>query len=124
MLPSSIGFRLVPGNFSPMKGADLHGRAQEGGCGHALDLWLKVEDGRVAAGSYTTDGCESFVICGSLVAHLVRGRTLQEAAAMDVEDVLEALGDGDDASYHSAELAVDALRDALANPWPAPGPRP
>lgn len=118
VLPPSIGFRLVPGNFSPMKGADRHGRAQEGGCGHALDLWLKLEDGRVAAGSFTTDGCESFVICGSLVAHLVQGRTLEEAAALDVEDVLEALGDSDDASYHSAELALGALRSALARSLP------
>jgi len=113
VLPSPIGFRLVPGNFSPMKGADRHGRAQEGGCGHAMDLWLKLADGRIAAGSFTTDGCESFVICGSLVAHLVQGRTLAEAAALDVEDVLEALGDSEDASYHSAELALDALKAAL-----------
>jgi NifU-like protein involved in Fe-S cluster formation len=113
VLPSAIGFRLVPGNFSPMKGADLHGQAQEGGCGHAMEMWLKLEEGRVAAATFTTDGCESFVICGSLVAHLARGRTLEGAGALDVDDVLDALGDHEPASRHSAELALDALRDAV-----------
>jgi len=113
VLPSAIGFRLVPGNFSPMKGADLHGRAQEDGCGHALDLWLKVVEDRVAAASFVTDGCESFVVCGSLVAFLAQGRTLEAAGALTVEEVLEVLGVDDQPSRHSAQLALGALQAAL-----------
>lgn len=128
VLPSAIGFRLVPGNYAPMKGADLHGRALEDGCGHAMDIWLKLVDDRVAGATFVTDGCESFVLCGSLVAHLVQGRTLGEAGALDMEEVLAALGDREQPARHSAELALRALRAALTSPrldpLPAPGPRP
>ena len=114
VIPPSVGFRLVPGNFTPMKGADGHGWAQEGACGHAMEVWLKVEAGRVVAASYVTDGCESFVVCGSLVAHLCQGRTLEEARGLEVEEVLDALGSRDEPSRHSVDLALRALRAAAA----------
>jgi len=111
----SVGFRLVPGNFSPMKGADLHGRATEGGCGHAMEIWLKLEGDRVAGATYVTDGCESFVLCGSLLAHLCQGLTLAEAARLGRAEVLAAVGADDESTRQSADLALGALAAAVAS---------
>ncbi|GEM_PF-2940140 len=115
VLPAAIGFRIVPGNFAPMKGADFHGQAQEDGCGHTLCVWLKVEDGRVTASSYVTDGCDSFVLGGSLVAFMAQGLTLEEAEALQPEPVLAALGSDDVSSRHCVDLALRALRAAVAS---------
>lgn len=118
MLPPTVGFRLVPGNYTSMKGADHHGRALESGCGHSMDMWLKVEGGCIAAASYVTDGCESFVLCGSLVAHMAQGMTLEEARFLQPLDILDALGHDDESARHSVELALRALRAAVDAPVP------
>jgi len=109
-----------------MKGADLHGRAQEPGCGHSLDIWLKLDGERIAVSSFVTDGCERFVFCGSMVAHLCLGKTLAEARGMTVSAVLEALGEDDEPSRYSVELALAALRSSapVLIPTAAPDPRP
>jgi nitrogen fixation NifU-like protein len=101
-----------------MKGADHHGRAMETGCGHSMEIWLKVVDGRIAAASYVTDGCDSFVLCGSLVAHLSMGLTPEEARFLQPVDVFGALGEEDEASRHSVDLALRALRAAVDAPQP------
>jgi nitrogen fixation NifU-like protein len=116
VLPPTVGFRLVPGNYTSMKGADHHGRALESGCGHSMEMWLRLEDGRIAAASYVTDGCESFVLCGSLVAHLSQGLTLEEARFLQPVDVLAALGHDDEAARHSIDLALRSLRAAVDAP--------
>ena len=113
VLPPAIGFRLVPGNFSPMKGADLHGRARESTCGHAMEVWLKVEDGVVTSASYVTDGCESFVVTGSVAAHLCQGRTLDQILKLKPREVLKVLGNEDESTRQSVDLVLRSLRVAV-----------
>jgi len=112
VIPASVGFRLVPGNYFPMKGADRHGSALEAECGHSLTIWLKVDGDRINHASFITDGCDTFILCGSMVAHLSQGRTLQEALDLGLEEVLAALGDDQDAARHSADLALRAAVNA------------
>jgi nitrogen fixation NifU-like protein len=62
-----------------------------------------------------TDGCGPTVACGSRLTTMVRGMSLDEAYQV-TQDVLVAALDGlPEESLHCAELAVNTLREAIAN---------
>ena len=111
-----IGVRMAPGNFGPMKGAAAHARIA-GSCGDTMEFWLRMDGPRIQHASYTTDGCESSVAAGAVVAHLCQGRTLEEVRRIRPLEILETLGVADSEAgqevHHCAELALETLVAAL-----------
>jgi len=84
-------------------------------CGDVIKLWLSVGGGRVTAATFKAAGCVPAIACGSWLAErLSAGCTLQEAAAITPEHLEAALGGLPAASFHAAQLAIEALRQALA----------
>ena len=84
-------------------------------CGDVLKLWLRVEQGRVTAASYKAEGCAPTIACGSWLAEwMSTGKTVENALALAAETVEAALGGLPQASKHAAQLAVEVLRNALA----------
>lgn len=82
-------------------------------CGDILKLTLKVEDGRVAEIRFLAKGCVPAIACGSALTELVRGKTVEEAAGLRREEVVQAVGGLPETSGHASHLAIDALREAL-----------
>ena len=108
-----IGTRTIPGNFGPMRDFNAHGRI-EGDCGDTMEVWLRMEGVKVLRASFTTDGCQTSVACGSLAAHLSQGKSLGEMRAVRPIDVLEAMGEPDNAeAHHCADLALQTMAQAL-----------
>lgn len=71
-----------PRNHGELLGADV---AQEGlnpSCGDELTLFLKVEDGRVAAASFVGEGCAISQAAASLMTEAVKGESLQDVEAL------------------------------------------
>jgi nitrogen fixation NifU-like protein len=94
--------------------ADADGRARvKGPCGDTMEVWVKVEAGRIARASFLTDGCGPSVVCGSMVTELAGGKSPGEAAAIGQQDVLDALGGLPEESLHCALLAANAMRAAI-----------
>lgn len=86
-----------------------------GPCGDTMQVWVRVADGAVAEATFWTDGCGPSIVCGSMVTILARGRTTGEAAAIDQQAVLDALGGLPEESRHCALLAARTLAEALAD---------
>ncbi|MFO7676527.1 MAG: iron-sulfur cluster assembly scaffold protein [bacterium] len=84
-----------------------------GPCGDTMQIWLRVEGGAVAEATFWTDGCGPSIVCGSMVTILARGRTIEEAAALDQQAVLDALGGLPEESRHCALLAARTLVEAV-----------
>ncbi len=105
--------RIVPTNFGPLRGANANARIT-GPCGDTMEFWLHVKDGRVERVTFTTDGCDHSMRCGSAAAALANGKTLAEAAAISQADVLAAAGNIPDHSQHCGLLAANTLKAALA----------
>ena len=57
---------------------DLTGHAGTPGRGAFLILFLRIEEGRVAAAKYHTVGCGPTIACGSMLSELVLGRSISE----------------------------------------------
>ena len=95
-------------------GATVVAEATNPVCGDLMKLWLRVEQGRVTAGTFKADGCVPSIACGSWLAErLSAGCTLDEARLITRETIYTGLDGLPPASGHAADLAVDVLRKAL-----------
>jgi nitrogen fixation NifU-like protein len=78
-------------------------------------MYALVSDGRVQEVRYLTYGCVPAIAAGSVVTEWARGRELEEVLAFTPEQLLDALGGLPRARRFCAELAVNALRDAVTD---------
>ena len=102
----------APRWMGAMADADARGKVT-GTCGDTMQIFLKIADGRVAAASFLTDGCGPSVICGSFAAEMICGRTLEDLADFDGEQILERTGALPEEDRHCAFLSAGAVRAAL-----------
>ena len=83
-------------------------------CGDRLTLGLNVREGRIAELGYAVRGCSGSIAAASALSELACGLTPREAAGLDRDAVDAALGGLPQLKRHGADLAADALRQALA----------
>jgi nitrogen fixation NifU-like protein len=69
-------------------------------------------------------GCVASIACASCLTELARGRTVEEALRLGRMELSAALGGLPPTSQHAAQLALDALRNALLNARQGPRPVP
>jgi nitrogen fixation NifU-like protein len=102
-----------PRNAGEIAGADATAEIENPACGDLLRLTLKVNAGRITQAQFKAKGCVAAIACGSALTELVVGKTLDEARKLRREDVTTAVGGLPQASTHAAQLALDALSQAL-----------
>ncbi len=78
-------------------------------CGDILRLSVKIENGKVIAARFKTQGCVTAIACSSYVAEWMEGKTLEDLRKITHEQISEALGGLPPATMHGAQLAHDAL---------------
>jgi nitrogen fixation NifU-like protein len=103
-----------PRNGGVLEGASS-GRAENPGCGDEVELMVRLEGGRIAEVRFRARGCVPTIACGSRLTELACGLEPAAAGRIDAAAVAAALGGLPPASGHSAHLAVQALRAALAS---------
>ena len=84
-------------------------------CGDVMKLQLKVnEEGVIEDAKFKTYGCGSAIASSSLVTDWVKGKTLDEAAAIKNTDIAEELA-LPPVKIHCSILAEDAIKAAIAD---------
>ena len=83
-------------------------------CGDRLRLGLRVRDGRIEAARFLAYGCAPTLACGSALASMLEGMTVEDAARVTRQEVARAAGGLPARKGHAAALAVETLRAALA----------
>lgn len=106
---------MRPRNLGPLEECTGWGRIT-GPCGDTMEFWIAVRDGRVERVRFVTDGCGSSRACGSMTTTLAEGKSVEAAAAIGQQDILDALGEGF-AEEHCALLAANTLKAACADHW-------
>ena len=102
-----------PKNLGRMAEPDAVGIVH-GWCGDTMEIHLRVNDGRIAEATFTTDGCGPTVASGSKITTMIRGMSPDQAMELTRDDLLTALGGLPEGTVHCAELAVNTLREAIA----------
>jgi nitrogen fixation NifU-like protein len=77
-----------------------------------MKLQIKVEDGIITDARFKTYGCGSAIASSSLVTEWVKGRTLDEAAALKNSEIAQELA-LPPVKIHCSILAEDAIRAAV-----------
>ncbi len=97
-----------------MKDPHAHG-CVTGTCGDTMEIFFKFKNNQVHKGSYMTNGCASSGISGSFAVELSLGKTPEELADINGNDVLEKIGRLPDEDKHCAFLAADTIQDAVTD---------
>lgn len=103
-----------PRNVGELPDADAEARLEHPVCGDVMTLAIKVANGHIAQVRFRTRGCVASIAAGSCLTEMIQGKTLIEAAAIEREQLIEALGGLPNASMHASHLAIDVLRQVLA----------
>lgn len=98
----------------------LVGRSSLAGQPPNSTIYLRIENGVLREGRYQTSGCGFLAACCGAVIDLCLGRALADCLGVTPQHVADYLGGLPDQRRYCAELAVDALRDALGAALRAP----
>jgi nitrogen fixation NifU-like protein len=102
-----------PRNIGELPDADASVRIEHPVCGDIMTLAINVSEGRIDKVRYRARGCVASIAAGSCLTEMIKGKLLAEAAAVQREQLVEALGGLSNASMHASHLAMDALSRVL-----------
>lgn len=83
-------------------------------CGDVMKLQIKVEDGVIKDAKFKTFGCGSAIASSSLATEWIKGKTLDQAAAIKNSQIAEHL-ELPPVKIHCSILAEDAIKAAVSD---------
>lgn len=111
---AEIMIKELPLNFGPLKNANANAKVT-GPCGDTMEFWLKIDGNKILMASFTTDGCENSIICGSTAGYMLQNKTLDEANALTDKQVLTEIDCLAEEFKHCTLLAVTTIKKAIEN---------
>lgn len=106
-----------PRNVGVIEDADGYARIKSNLHDDLIDLYIKVEDGRIADIKFRAFGCAAAIASSSMTTQLAKGLSLEEAAQLDEKKVVAALEGLPENKVKCSVLAPEALRRAVADYW-------
>lgn len=107
-----------PRNVGKMDASDKNvgtGMVGAPACGDVMRLQIRVDDeGVIEDAKFKTYGCGSAIASSSLVTEWVKGKTLEEAAAIKNMEIVEELA-LPPVKIHCSVLAEDAIAAAISD---------
>ena len=105
---------MNPRNFGKLDNPDGYGRIT-GPCGDTMEIFLKIKDKRIEDARFLTDGCGTSIACGSMIAELVKGKTIEQAKQITSDNLLKKIGGLPPLDEHCVVLATNTLQSAINN---------
>jgi nitrogen fixation protein NifU and related proteins len=81
-------------------------------CGDVMKLQIRVKDGVISDAKFKTFGCGSAIASSSLATEMIKGMTLDQAAAIKNTQLVEELN-LPPVKIHCSVLAEDAIKAAI-----------
>jgi nitrogen fixation protein NifU and related proteins len=103
--PRNLGTMLEPDGMAVVRGP----------CGDTMAIFLRINGAGIEKAAFLTDGCGPTLACGSMLTTMVHGLTVEEAAAIEPSDLIDALDGLPPAHVHCAVLAVTTMQQAVAH---------
>ena len=104
---------LNPRNTGEIESPDATAVVGDPTCGDFIRVTLKVENGKISAFKFLTQGCPGAISTSSIATELAIGKTLEEALKLTDNDVIEAAGGIPARKAHCSLLAIRGLHEAI-----------
>ena len=82
-------------------------------CGDRMRLSLRTRGGLIEAARFLAYGCPPTLVCGSVLAEMIEGMTIEDALKLTRKEILNAVGGLSAQKRHAAALAIETLRKAV-----------
>ena len=102
-----------PRNVGELPEADAVAEETNPVCGDRLRLSLRLRDGRIEAARFLAYGCPPTLVCGSALAEMIEGMSIDDAVKLTRKEIVSAVGGLPTRKHHAAALAVETLRAAI-----------
>ena len=102
-----------PRNVGVIEEPDGVGKVGNPVCGDLMEMMIRVREGHIADIKFRTFGCGAAIATSSIATEMVMGKSLEEAAQLNRQQVAEALGGLPPQKMHCSNLAAEALHAAL-----------
>lgn len=99
-------------NLGIIEGAD-HCTDLTGPCGDTMKITMNVNGDRIEDAKIQVMGCPGAVASGSAAVALAKGRTLEEAESLTLDELYGELEKMPDQKVHCARLALKTLQKAV-----------
>lgn len=83
-------------------------------CGDILRLAARVDASAITEARFKAQGCVTSLACASVLTELLTGKSLDDARRITAAQISQELGGLEQATFHGAQLAADALAALLA----------
>jgi nitrogen fixation NifU-like protein len=116
-MPYSAAFKdhlANPRQAGEVEDADAVAEMANPVCGDRLRLSLRVGGERIEAARFLAYGCAPTLACGSALAEMLEGMSVEDATLIGRQEIARAAGGLPARKGHAAALAVETLREALS----------
>jgi nitrogen fixation NifU-like protein len=104
-----------PRNAGELPDANASAEQTNPVCGDRIRLSLRIDEGRIKAVRFLAYGCPPTLVCGSVLADLIQGKSVGEVEQLQSDELIEAVGGLPSRKRHAAALAIETLQSALAS---------
>jgi len=104
-----------PRNVGELSDANAVAEETNPVCGDRLRLSMRIRKGRIEAARFLAYGCPPTLACGSALAELIEGMSIEDALKLTRREIVNAVGGLSTRKQHAAALAIEVLRAAVEN---------
>lgn len=106
---------LHPRNAGVVENPDGVGMEGSMACGDALKISFKLDENkRICEAKFQTFGCASAIASASILTEMMLGKTVEEAAGITNQDIVNELGGLPKEKIHCSVMGQEALEAAIA----------
>ncbi len=104
-----------PKNVGELEDPDVTVQEGDPTCGDAIQLTINLEGKKIEDVKFKSFGCAANIATSSILTELIKGKTIEEAKEITMDQLEEEVGGLPDVKKHCAVLATRALKEALEN---------
>ena len=102
-----------PRNVGVIEDADGIGRVGSKACGDTMELFIKVEKGKIKDAKFRTFGCGAAIASSSMLTEMLKGKTVKKALEISNKAVVKALDGLPKEKVHCSVMAEQAMKAAI-----------